>query len=560
MNHAHTALLCSFLLLAASAAAQVPVEVEEIVSSPSGAPEFGSSVASDGDTVVVGSPRDGASDDGAAHVYVRGANGLVLEQTLVPADLEDGDHFGSEVVIEGDTIVVSSPRKNVHAPASGTAYVFERTGTVWTEVTRLDPPTGMEADLYGWSLDIESGLIAVGVRRADELGIFDSGAAYVWRLDGGQWVLEQKISPPASGPMHYFGTDVDLDAGAEGLRLIIGAPGGQHAFVFQRSSNNNWFLISLLSMVGTGIGLGHGFAVQVDGDLAMVQGARYSAWDGTELYEGAIRVYRNVNGQWPLTQVVTPHDVLLDNGFGKEMQFDGTRLIAGTRSSGVVYAFDWDGSQFVQTASYSTPNSGEVAFFGDGLVACASPQAGGTEMEVLEFVDTPHTNFCFGNADSCSGCPCGNAVLGTTPAGCGNRNLAGALLVARGDASVAADTLRFDLSGGTRETFGVLVSGQNALPASGACPPGSGLISNTLNGLRCVGGNLVRHGTRLLSVEGTNSVPWGFPGNPQSGLLNQGGFTAGSVRHFQVIYRDENHGTCFAGQNTSNATTITILP
>ena len=169
---------------------------------------------------------------------------------------------------------------------------------------------------------------------------------------------------------------------------------------------------------------------------------------------------------------------------------------------------------------------------------------------------------CFGDGGNfgCTPCPCGNNAPSGSAGGCVNSSGVWAILVASGVQSVSADTLSFSVFGANPSTFAALVSADNQLPTLGACPPGTGVQSAALDGLRCIGGALFRHGTRAMNTAGTNSAPWGPPGGPSGGLIAQGGFVPGQTRQFQVFYREFADMVCMTGQNTSNSVGVTFVP
>ncbi len=171
-----------------------------------------------------------------------------------------------------------------------------------------------------------------------------------------------------------------------------------------------------------------------------------------------------------------------------------------------------------------------------------------------------------GNQTGCTDCPClNNAVAGAT-GGCLNSLGQAARLVGSGTASVAADTLRFTMTGGTALSFTVLTSGDNVAPTNAATPCfglDSGIQAMTLDGLRCAVGNVQRHGTRPTDANGDVGVMtngWGPPSGPTGGLLAQAGFAAGQTRHFQVVYRENPMLGCLRGQNSTQAVSVTVLP
>lgn len=155
----------------------------------------------------------------------------------------------------------------------------------------------------------------------------------------------------------------------------------------------------------------------------------------------------------------------------------------------------------------------------------------------------------------CTDCPCGNDAPAGTIGGCLNEAGTSARILRTGTASVGADSLVVSVQGGNPQTFGVLASGDNALPVAGPCPVGSGVQSpSVMDGLRCIGGNFQRHGARGFNASGANVFPWG------PGLVSGAGFSVGQTRSFQIFYRANVGAGCGTGQNTTNAFTVTVEP
>ncbi len=156
--------------------------------------------------------------------------------------------------------------------------------------------------------------------------------------------------------------------------------------------------------------------------------------------------------------------------------------------------------------------------------------------------------FCFGDGAQ-TPCPCGNfSALGAS-AGCANSSGAGARLEVSGSPSVAADSLGFALAGAVPGGFALLVSGDTRLPASN---PGVGVPA--FDGLRCVGGGVLRHGSR--AVDAVGAASWGT----QGGFVSAQGFAAGTTRYFQAFYRDNPLLVCQTGRNQSSARIIVFAP
>ena len=224
----------------------------------------------------------------------------------------------------------------------------------------------------------------------------------------------------------------------------------------------------------------------------------------------------------------------------------------------------WTGSH-VEGVTYvkflATITTGSISFTFTQPVSTDFATCNGFQFVAL---DDNLSSFCNGDGGVSLGCPaspCGNNAPAGTTGGCLNSNGTSARLIASGvpDVSTPADTLHFDLVGGTFPgSFGVLISGDNQLPNAGACPPGSGITSATLDGLRCVGGAAQRHGSRSLGTMGSTSAGWGPPANPTAGIGVTSGFVAGQTRHFQCFYRETPTLGCMTGQNTSNGISVTF--
>ena len=82
-----------------------------------------------------------------------------------------------------------------------------------------------------------------------------------------------------------------------------------------------------------------------------------------------------------------------------------------------------------------------------------------------------------------------------------------------------------------------------------------------MDGLRCVGFGLKRHGGRQTDSNGDSGVTsphWGPPDGPSGGIMAHGSFINGQTRAFQIFYRETVSRSCMTGLNTSNALEITF--
>jgi len=159
---------------------------QQKVTASDGAPgdTFGFSVAISGDTAIIGANEDtigGNADQGSAYVFTRSGSTWTQQQKLTASDGAAGDFFGNSVAISVDTVIVGANLDTVGANATqGSAYVFTRSGSTWTEQQKLTASDGAAFDLFGSSVAIDGDTAIVGA-FADTVGANGSqSSAYVF--------------------------------------------------------------------------------------------------------------------------------------------------------------------------------------------------------------------------------------------------------------------------------------------------------------------------------------------------------------------------------------------
>lgn len=215
---------------------------------------FGVSVAISGDTVVVGAhledsdatgvngnqSNNNAGGSGAAYVFLRSGVAWTQQAYLKASNTAASDYFGRSVSISGDTIVIGAPGEDSSAigingnqvdngaNSAGAAYVFVRSGMVWTQQAYLKASNTNAYDEFGSSVSIAGDWIVIGAPGEDSTDASQAdnsasgaGAAYLYNKIGTAWTQKQylKATDPDAGD--GFGTSV---ATAEGSDVIVGAP------------------------------------------------------------------------------------------------------------------------------------------------------------------------------------------------------------------------------------------------------------------------------------------------------------------------------------------------
>lgn len=213
--------------------------------------DFGSSVAIDGDTLVVGAyQEDGIADNtGAAYVFTRDAAGVWSEQArLETSNLEEDDGFGFAVAVDGDTLAVSAVFEDGGSPGvngdetdnsvlgSGAVYVFTRdTAGVWTQQAYIKTEHPGLADQLGLGqIALGGDLLVVGAHAGEDSGATgvngdqtdnsapDSGAVYAFTRDAaGVWSQTAYLKASNTEAGDRFGWGLAVDFGT--ATIVVGA-------------------------------------------------------------------------------------------------------------------------------------------------------------------------------------------------------------------------------------------------------------------------------------------------------------------------------------------------
>ena len=141
--------------------------------------QFGTSVALNGDTLVVGAPFEDSSatgidgdetdhsapNAGAVYVFTFDGDTWTQQAYVKASNTGAGDNFGSCVALSGDILAVGAYQSSSSSGHDGAAYVFTRSGATWTQQEYVKASNPHPLDWFGYSVALESGLLAIGANR-----------------------------------------------------------------------------------------------------------------------------------------------------------------------------------------------------------------------------------------------------------------------------------------------------------------------------------------------------------------------------------------------------------
>ena len=384
---------------------------------------FGVAVAISGDTAVVGAP-DGIPSNQAAYVYTRVGSDWIQQAKLTPSDYVEHMSFGCSVAIDGDTIVVGAEgfKSNTsEAFVPGSAYVFVRSGSTWTEQKKFSQPvqegrtTGFGASvalngdtlaiseiytndidnpvyvyvrsnsiwtlqqtlhsptagaegsrlLFGFSLAIEGNTLVAGTPEEDDedAHFVDSGSVFVFLRSGSTWSLQQKLTASDARSFEFFGNSVSLD----GDQLAVGSPNTISqvrtgtAYIFSRSGST-WTEQQKVHASDFAAQNAFGHAVAIKGGRLIVSAPASSVQQDNVNLLDSVYIFTRSNSTWIEQQHLIPSDSVAGDFFGRSVALSLNNIIVGASSNSTQGAW-LAGAAYV----YSNPQGDTTAPIISGL-------------------------------------------------------------------------------------------------------------------------------------------------------------------------------------------------
>ena len=416
--------------------------------------EFGNAAAVDSNTAVIGAPADDGS--GSVLVFARDLDSGVWSQAakLKASDAVVGDNFGTSVALDGNTVVVGASLDTHGLLArAGSVYVFTKPATGWadwdptqdTETAKIVPAGFAAGDEFGHSVAVDdsTGTIVAGAWHDDS----NEGSAYVFTEPTGAWSGWGTLTDPAKANLtatltasnaavnDYFGHSVAVD----GDTVLIGASGrdsGKGAvYVFTKPETDGGWTGNLDIDTGDATKLTAsdganddflGASVAIDDGTAVIgaigDDANEDDGDDTNNLTNAGSAYIFIEGPsaWNQAAKLTASDREVDerddSQFGISVAVSGDIVVIGAdgvdqsateTNFGAAYVFtkpatgwaDWDPTQDTETAKLTASDGNtnhdfgsSVAIDGDTVVVGAENNDTAYVFDIDDWADIAGSN------------------------------------------------------------------------------------------------------------------------------------------------------------------------
>lgn len=407
------------------------------------------SISDDGSTLAVGAYEEDSIStgingneldnsalwSGAVYVYQKTDEGWVQEAYIKSSNNEFSDSFGVSVSLSGDgkTLAVGAYNESSAADGingdqadnsaewSGAAYVFQKVGAEWIQEAYIKASDSRSYNYFGISLVLSgdgntlavsapqesSNMTTINGYRANQFDppIWDSGAVYVYRREGSNWIEQAHIKSTDTQKSSYFGEAVDLSddgntlvAGSRRQDTEVGQDSGA-VYVFE-FNGENWYQHSRLIGTHSGgsdqfgqsatiSGDGNTIAVGARGDSSGASGINPEVTDyGMHSWAGAAYVFVRSSSTWVQQAYIKASNTEEHDYFGMSISLskNGNTLavganfedsgVAGINSeqfdnseshSGAVYTYSRKGTEWRQTSYLKSTDPKMTDEFGISL-------------------------------------------------------------------------------------------------------------------------------------------------------------------------------------------------
>ncbi len=365
------AILMIILLLSSTLFADWENEQKLTASDGAAYDYFGNSISIDGEYAVIGAWKEGASSSmtGSAYIFYNNGSSWSEQLKLTVSDGGVEDFFGYSVSISGDYAVIGAYGDDDNGTNSGSAYIFIRSGTSWTEQVKITASDGVSGDRFGCSVSISGDYAIVGAWGDDNSGI-DRGSAYIFYRSGTNWIEQAKLTAAIGMDDDLFGYSVSIS----GDYAIVGSHYGDDnesesgsAYIFHRSGTS-WTEQAKLTTPDGAAYDWFGYTVSIESDYAVI-GAHWDDDNGTN--SGSVYIFHRSGTSWTEQTKLTADDGSVDDEFGRSVAIDGNYVAVGAchddengTDRGSAYIFHRSGTSWTQQAKITASDGADFDYFG----------------------------------------------------------------------------------------------------------------------------------------------------------------------------------------------------
>ncbi len=343
---------------------------------------FGISVDIDGNTAAIGSQYADTlvgGNSGLVHIFARTGSTWALETTLLGSDVAGSDEFGFSVAVSNGRALVGARLHNyLSIGDSGAAYVFQKSGAIWSQQAKLGASDASASDEFGRAVDLDGDTAVICATSDDTIGGVNAGSAYIFAFAAGVWTEQEHLLASDGATGDGFGISTRLDGstvivGAQVADTVAGADAGK-AYIYVRSGTT-WNQQAMILATDGAASDFFGYRVSISGDTAVVgaDGDDTAAGSGA----GSVYVFTRTGSVWTEQTKLTPSDAGSGDNFGHSLDLKGDNAVIGAwlddttagGNAGSAYIFTRSGGIWTQQSKLTAPDAAANKYFGGYSVA-----------------------------------------------------------------------------------------------------------------------------------------------------------------------------------------------
>ncbi|MCB1583327.1 MAG: hypothetical protein KDI92_09710 [Xanthomonadales bacterium] len=277
--------------------------------------------------------------------------------------------FGDEVLIDNGRMIVTARDVARH----GALMYFELENDNWVEKQQI-LPIGNSADVnFGKSVAWDDTVLVVGAPSRNNDSENDS--VYIYRLNDGEWSLEQKISS-VDRETDEFGYSVAIENdllffGAGNCRFDFSTTDCVFGFV---KTDDLWQQYVIIKPDQNFYNNNFGSNLYIDNNELFI--GDDSARDGTNHNIGGVAHYQLINGEWTYIQSIFAEDSSSYDEFSNQIILDGNSLFVSApghdlpnQNNGAIYIFERENPKapWIESSKIQPKAHPDSKFFGGSL-------------------------------------------------------------------------------------------------------------------------------------------------------------------------------------------------
>lgn len=232
-----------------------------------------------------------------------------------------GDWQGASVRMIGDKLLVSAPEKKGTGLYNGAVYVYEWKKGQVIEIQKIVADDEVYGEGFGTKIDATSDFLAV--TSPFHLNINSRGSVYVYKIENGEYVLQQKLQASDGQKYDSYGNYIAMTTNlmaVSGGHEVNGKTSGL-IYVYEQKAGV-WQETGILK-IGDGFGTNRLSAVEVNVDTIFASAVN----DGENgVDSGAVLVFKKINNEWSNTSKIVLPDAQTKDFFGTSIKVNGGQI------------------------------------------------------------------------------------------------------------------------------------------------------------------------------------------------------------------------------------------